>query len=87
MVCLEVCQTDKSYAVVRMVQKLYDFIMGSYSIYERNQMLQRYEIFYVVQISNGGNGLHCPKNKADFRENKGESPLEGKFSSIRGLLS
>ncbi len=24
--------------------------------------------------------LHCPKNKADFRENKGGSPLEGKFS-------
>jgi hypothetical protein len=25
--------------------------------------------------------LHCPKNKADFQENKGGSPLEGKFSS------
>ncbi len=25
--------------------------------------------------------VHCPKNKADFRENKGGSPLEGKFSS------
>ncbi len=24
---------------------------------------------------------HCPKIKADFRENKGGSPLEGKFSS------
>jgi hypothetical protein len=25
--------------------------------------------------------VHCPKNKADFRENKRGSPLEGTFSS------
>jgi hypothetical protein len=25
--------------------------------------------------------IHCPKNKADFRENRRGSPLEEKFSS------
>ncbi len=28
-----------------------------------------------------GELLHCPNNKAEFRENKGRSTLEGKFSS------
>jgi hypothetical protein len=28
-----------------------------------------------------GSSLHCPRKKADFRENKGGSPLEGNFSS------
>jgi hypothetical protein len=32
-------------------------------------------LFFVKRL------IHCPKNKADFQEKKGGSPLEGKFSS------
>jgi hypothetical protein len=51
---------------------------------KRNESIDVY--FYPSYFSpdspfNPQCSLHCPKNKADFRENKGGIPLEGKFSS------